>query len=156
MLRPGGTVAFCGEPSRYGDRIAAIPKRAGAVAAPAWRRLVGASPRRLDRRWAAAEDGHELEPEVDVHAFAPADLRRFAAGAGFEHVRLRGEELVANAYGWLLRSLEATAEPQEVPFRWRHFAYRSYIALQRIDTSLLEPRLPPELFYNLVLSARKP
>ncbi len=155
VLRPGGTVAFCGEPSRYGDRIAALPKRAGLLAAPAWRRVVGASA----ASWvtgAAIDDGHELESEVDVHAFAPADLRAVAGDAGFGEVRLRGEELVANAYGWLLRTLEATAEPAEVPFRWRHFAYRSYIALQRLDTALLEPRLPPELFYNLVLSARKP
>jgi SAM-dependent methyltransferase len=155
VLRPGGTVAFCGEPSRYGDRLAALPKRAGLLAAPAWRRLIGASP----ASWVAdpgADDGHQLESEVDVHAFSPADLRVIARGAGLEGVRLRGEELVANAYGWLLRSLEATAEPAEVPFRWRHFAFRSYMALQRLDTALLEPRLPPELFYNLVLSARKP
>src|SRR3954451_4256279 len=26
VLRPGGTLAFCGEPSRYGDLLAAIPK----------------------------------------------------------------------------------------------------------------------------------
>jgi ubiquinone/menaquinone biosynthesis C-methylase UbiE len=155
VLRPGGTVAFCGEPSRYGDRIAALPKRAGLLAAPAWRRLIGASA----AGWVSGEpsdDGHELESEVDVHAFSPSDLRATAREAGFGQVRLRGEELVANAYGWLLRSLEATAEPAEVPFGWRHFAYRSYIALQRVDSSLLEPRLPPELFYNLVLGARKP
>jgi hypothetical protein len=42
-----------------------------------------------------------------------------------------------------------------VPLRWRAFAFRSYIALQRLDAALLEPRLPAELFYNLVLSARK-
>jgi SAM-dependent methyltransferase len=154
VLRPGGTIAFCGEPSRYGDRLAAVPKRAGLLAAPAWRRLIGASA--APESEPDADDGHRLESEVDVHAFAPADLRVIAREAGFESVRLRGEELVANAYGWLLRSLEATAEPSEVPFRWRHFAYRSYIALQRLDTALLEPRLPPELFYNLVLSARKP
>jgi SAM-dependent methyltransferase len=155
VLRPGGTLAFCGEPSRYGDRIAALPKRAGLLAAPAWRRLVGASP----ADWITGqpgEDGHELESEVDVHAFSPAQLRELAGAAGFGDVRLRGEELVANAYGWLLRTLEATAEPAEVPFSWRQFAFRSYIALQRLDTELLEPRLPPELFYNLVLSARKP
>ena len=39
--------------------------------------------------------------------------------------------------------------------RWRRFAFRSYLALQRVDESVLEPRLPPQLFYNLVLSARK-
>ncbi len=154
VLRPGGTVAFCGEPSRYGDRIAALPKRAGMLAAPAWRRLVGASP----AGWVTEgpSDGHELESEVDVHAFSPGELRAIARDAGLDRVRLRGEELVANAYGWLLRSLEATADPAEVPFRWRHFAHRSYIALQHLDTALLEPRLPPELFYNLVLSARRP
>lgn len=154
VLRPGGAVVFCGEPSRYGDRIAVVPKRVGMLAAPLWRRLVGASA--LAENPFANGDGHELEPEVDVHAFAPAELQGFAERAGFGEFRLRGEELVANAYGWLLRTLESTAEPDQVPFSWRILAFRSYIALQRVDTSLLEPRLPAELFYNLVLSARKP
>jgi hypothetical protein len=43
-----------------------------------------------------------------------------------------------------------------VPMRWRRFAFRSYIALQRFDSAVLEPRLPPQLFYNLVLSAQSP
>ncbi len=155
VLRPGGTLAFCGEPSRYGDRIAALPKRAGHLLAPAWRRLVGATA----APWVSGvpnADGHELESEVDVHAFEPTHLRSLAEEAGFDAVHLRGEELVSNAYGWWLRSLEATAEPAQIPFAWRMFAYRSYIALQRLDTGLLEPRLPAELFYNLVVSARKP
>ncbi|MGB7685280.1 MAG: class I SAM-dependent methyltransferase, partial [Solirubrobacterales bacterium] len=38
VLRPGGMIAFAGEPSRYGDRLAALPKRAGMLAAPLWRR----------------------------------------------------------------------------------------------------------------------
>ena len=45
--------------------------------------------------------------------------------------------------------------PEEVPWVWRQFAFRSYLALQRVDESVLEPRLPAPLFYNLVLSARK-
>src|SRR3954464_11699833 len=45
VLRPGGTLAFMGEPSRHGDRIAILPKRFGILAAPAWRRLVGARSR---------------------------------------------------------------------------------------------------------------
>ncbi len=154
LLRPGGTVAFCGEPSRYGDRIAAVPKRAGLLAAPAWRRLIGA-PAAGWVNGGPGEDGHELESEVDVHAFAPAQLRELAHDAGFESVHLRGEELLANAYGWLLRTLEATAEPEAVPMAWRRFAFRSYLALQRVDAAALEPRLPPELFYNLLFSARR-
>ena len=67
-----------------------------------------------------------------------------------------GEELVANLFGWGVRSLEMTAEPAEVPARWQSFALRSYLTLQRLDARLLEPRLPAELFYNLVLSAKAP
>lgn len=78
-----------------------------------------------------------------------------AATAGFADVRIRGEELLANAHGWLIRTLESRADPDSVPLRWRSFAFRSYLALQRLDGALLEPRLPPQLFYNLVLSARR-
>jgi SAM-dependent methyltransferase len=154
VLRPGGVLAFCGEPSRYGDRLAAIPKRAGAIAAPAWRRLVKAHPRGIPET--EQSNGHALEGEVDVHAFAPADLRRLLREADFEDRRVGGEELLANAWGWGLRTVESTAEPESVSWKWRNFAFRSYIALQKVDTRLLEPHLPAELFYNLLVSGRKP
>ncbi len=154
VLRPAGAIAFCGEPSRYGDRLAAAPKRAALFAAPAWRRLVGARPRVVPE--GEQSNGHALEGEVDVHAFAPADLRRLLRDAELEQRRVGGEELLANAWGWGLRTVESTAEPESVSFGWRRFAFNSYIALQKVDTRLLEPRLPAELFYNLVLSARKP
>jgi ubiquinone/menaquinone biosynthesis C-methylase UbiE len=154
VLRPGGAVAFAGEPSRYGDRLAALPKRAGLIAAPAWRRAIGAR-RRLVAE-AEQSHGHALESEVDVHAFAPADLRRLMRSSGFERTHVGGEELLANAWGWGLRTVEASAEPESVSFRWRRFAFNSYIALQKVDTRVLEPYLPAELFYNLLVSARKP
>ena len=156
VLCPGGSIAFCGEPSRNGDRLAALPKRVGVVSAPAWRRLLGAGERAANGAGPGEPDDHHLEHEVDVHAFDATEVSGLLRDAGFEAVRVRGEELVANAYGWLLRTLESTARPEEVPERWRLFAFRSYLALQRIDTALLEPRLPPQLFYNLVLSARRP
>jgi ubiquinone/menaquinone biosynthesis C-methylase UbiE len=154
VLRPGGYIVFAGEPSRYGDRLAAVPKRTGVLVAPAWRRVVGARVRAVAE--AEQSDGHSLEGEVDVHAFAPADLRRLIERAGFEDRRVGGEELLANAWGWGLRTVESSAEPESVPFRWRRFAFRSYIALQKVDTGLLEPHLPAELFYNLLVSARRP
>lgn len=154
VLRPGGAIAFAGEPSRYGDRLAALPKRAGMLAAPVWRRLVGARERAVAE--AEISDGHSLEGEVDVHAFAPADLRRLLRDGGFEDRRVGGEELLSNAWGWGLRTVESSAEPESIPFRWRRFAFQSYIALQKVDTGLLEPRLPAELFYNLLISGRKP
>lgn len=154
VLRPGGRVAFCGEPSRYGDLLAALPKRAALAVSPLWRGALGAG-RRSNGAPEAIEEAL-LEAEVDVHAFSPTELRRMLAAAGLEAPRVRGEELLANVYGWGVRTLESTAEPSEVPMRWRSFAFRSYLALQRLDTALLEPRLPAQLFYNLVLSARKP
>ncbi|MFN8161208.1 MAG: class I SAM-dependent methyltransferase [Solirubrobacterales bacterium] len=152
VLRPGGTVAFCGEPSRNGDRLAAVPKRAGSLLAPLWRRAVSAGA--LAPGHGEEAHDHRLESEVDVHAFAPAELRDMLLRARFSSPRIRGEELLANVWGWGLRSLEASAEPDSVPMAWRRFAFRSYLALQRLDGSLLEPRLPAGLFYNLVLSAR--
>ncbi len=154
VLRPGGVAAFAGEPSRYGNRLAALPKRASLIAAPAWRGLVRARARAVPE--AQQSNGHALESEVDVHAFAPADLRRLLRDAGFEDRRVGGEELLASAWGWGLRTVESTAEPDTVSWRWRSFAFRSYIALQKIDTHLLEPNLPAELFYNLLVSGRKP
>jgi ubiquinone/menaquinone biosynthesis C-methylase UbiE len=154
VLRPGGAIVFAGEPSRYGDRLAEVPKRAGMLAAPAWRAFVGARPREVPE--AEISHGHSLEGEVDVHAFAPADLRRLLRDGGFEQRRVCGEELLANAWGWGLRTIESTAEPESVSWGWRRFAFNSYIALQKVDTQLLEPRLPAELFYNLLASGRRP
>ncbi len=154
VLRPGGAIAFAGEPSRYGDRLAALPKRAGLLVAPAWRRAVRAQPRAV----AEMEQSHDhsLEGEVDVHAFAPTDLRRLLRDAGFDERHVGGEELLANAWGWGLRTVEASAEPESVSWRWRGFAFRSYLALQKVDSRFLEPHLPAELFYNLLVSGRKP
>jgi ubiquinone/menaquinone biosynthesis C-methylase UbiE len=154
VLRPGGAIAFCGEPSRYGDRLAAVPKRAGTVLAPAWRGLIRARPRLVAET--EQSHGHALEGEVDVHAFAPADLRRLLRSSGFVKTRVGGEELLANAWGWGLRTVESSAEPESVSWKWRNFAFRSYIALQKVDTRVLEPHLPAELFYNLLVSGRKP
>ena len=156
VLRPGGVVAFCGEPSRHGDRISAVPKRGAMAVAPLWRALMGASRRPSNGNSAGPSEEDELERVVDVHAFTPGELTVRAREAGFEDVRVRGEELAASLFGWANRTLEATAEPTEVPWAWRVYAYRGYLLLQRLDRSLLEPRLPPALFYNLLVSARAP
>jgi SAM-dependent methyltransferase len=157
VLRPGGVVAFCGEPSSYGDRIAAWPKRGANAVAPVWRALIGAAPRP-----SAGGNGNgwseeaRLEQLVDVHAFTPAELSGHAGAAGFEHVRVSGEELAASLFGWANRTLEASADPLDVPWAWRVYAHRGYLLLQALDRSLLEPRLPAAIFYNLLLSARAP
>jgi ubiquinone/menaquinone biosynthesis C-methylase UbiE len=160
VLRPGGTLFFAGEPSRHGDRLAAVPKQAGVHAAPLWRRAVRARPAHDGNGdgngHGSCPDDHTLESMVDVHAFVPRDLEGHATAAGFEDVTVRGEELLANWFGWFNRTLEASAEPADIPWPWIQYAYRGYIALQAVDRRVLEPHLPPELFYNLMLAARKP
>jgi SAM-dependent methyltransferase len=156
VLQPGGRIVFAGEPSRFGDRLAAIPKRSANAVAPLWRRALGAA-----QAGPAADPGscdrvdHDLERFVDIHAFLPADLNRLARRAGFTAVKVRGEELVANWFGWFNRALEATATPDDVPMLWRQYAFRGYLLFQRVDSRLLEPYLPPAIFYNLLLTARR-
>jgi SAM-dependent methyltransferase len=157
VLRPGGWIVFAGEPSRLGDRLAAVPKRGANAVAPVWRALIGAS----TAAGAPSSDNHEhaedhaLERLVDIHAFAPGDLVRLAERGGFEQIRIRGEELVANWFGWFNRALEASANPAQVPLLWRQYAFHGYLLLQRLDQRVLEPRLPPAIFYNLLLAARR-
>jgi ubiquinone/menaquinone biosynthesis C-methylase UbiE len=164
VLRPGGRFLFAGEPSRTGDRLAAYPKRAGLRTAPIWRRALGARPveghdsSSAQGTWPIDPDdldGESLEPFVDVHAFEPIDLDVVAREAGFDDVRVRGEELLANWFGWMNRTLEATARPEDIPMAWRQYAFRGYLLLQRLDVALLEGRLPPAVFYNLMIAGCK-
>ena len=156
VLRPGGTIVFAGEPSRYGDRIASVPKRAatasrrcGARRCAPRRRAAGPQRRRRGTTTSSSAI-------VDVHAFTPGDSRRSPRRAGLADVHVRGEELLANWFGWTNRALEATAVPDEVP--WALEAVR----LPRLPRAaggrppVLEPRLPAAIFYNLLLSARNP
>ncbi len=157
VLRPGGWIVFAGEPSRLGDRLAAVPKRGANAVAPLWRALIGAGTASHGSESAEHEpiEDHALERLVDIHAFAPAELVTLARRAGFETVRIRGEELVANWFGWFNRALEASANSAQVPMLWRRYAFHGYLLLQRLDESVLEPRLPPAIFYNLLLAARR-
>ncbi len=96
VLAPGGTLLFAGEPSRYGDRLANVPKRAAGILAPLWRRAIGARP-------APPADGGApdaaLEGVVDVHAFAPTELSRAGARSRFH----RGTRYRRGALGQLVR-----------------------------------------------------
>ncbi len=155
VLKPGGRFVFAGEPSRVGDRIARVPKGAARHLAPLWRRLVRADAAPPEGEDAHSAHEHGLEVFVDIHTFVPSDLRGYATHAGFTDVNVRGEELLANWFGWFNRGLEASADPSQIPALWRQYAFHGYIALQRLDQRALESRLPAALFYNLLLSGRR-
>jgi SAM-dependent methyltransferase len=162
VLKPGGVFFFAGEPSRVGDRIAAYPKRGASALSPLWRRVMGAEPadhhhhHHHRANGHGRPDDHSLEALVDVHAFTPEELADFARAARFEGVKVRGEELLANWFGWANRTFEASAKPESIPWAWRQYAYRGYLLLQQLDTRLLEPRFPARVFYNLMITGTKP
>jgi ubiquinone/menaquinone biosynthesis C-methylase UbiE len=155
VLRPGGVILFAGEPSRTGDKIARVPKKAADRVAPLWRRAIRARPAEHGHDDGGAEN-HALESQVDVHAFVPAELRGPIAGAGFERVDVQGEELAANWFGWFNRGMESSARDEDVPYAWRMYAFKGYLFFQKLDRRLLEGRLPAGIFYNLMVTARKP
>jgi ubiquinone/menaquinone biosynthesis C-methylase UbiE len=154
VLKPGGKIFFAGEPSKIGDQIAQYPKRAAIKAAPVWRAAVRA---RKALPWGDSPDDqyHGLEHMVDVHAFVPKSLGAHAKQADFADVKVQGEELLANWFGWTNRALESTADPYSIPWAWRQYAYRGYLAFQQVDRHLLEGRLPTSIFYNLMVTATK-
>lgn len=154
VLRPGGVIFFAGEPSRTGDRVAIVPKKAADHVAPLWRRAINARPAEHGHDDGGAEN-HALESQVDVHAFVPAELRAPVATAGFEAVDVRGEELAANWFGWFNRGLEASARDEDVPWGWKMYAFKGYLFFQKVDRRLLEGRLPAGIFYNLMVTAKK-
>jgi SAM-dependent methyltransferase len=158
VLKPGGVFFFAGEPSRVGDRIAAYPKRGASALSPVWRRIMRARPAQHHHgsNGNGHPDDHALEGFVDVHAFTPEELAEFARTARFEGVKVRGEELLANWFGWANRTLEASAAPESIPWAWRQYAYRGYLLLQQVDNRLLEPRFPARVFYNLMITGEKP
>ena len=137
VLRPGGRIVFAGEPSRLGDRIASVPKRGADALAPAWRRLLraragaaagGVRAQRRDEATTTTSSGSSTSTRS-----RPATSRATPAAPGFTDVAVRGEELTANWFGWFNRALEATADPEDVPMLWRHYAFHGYLALQRLD-----------------------
>ncbi len=151
VLAPGGTLFFAGEPSWHGDRLAAVPKRAALRLAPTWRRAIRAGRRRPTSAGGSLARGARRRPRL--RSGRPSE---HAGRAGFAGVRVQGEELLANWFGWFNRTLEASADPADIPWGWIQYAYRGYLGLQAIDRRVLEPHLPPRLFYNLVLAATKP
>lgn len=164
VLKPGGVVFFAGEPSERGDRIARYPKQIGHRLSPLWRKAlrVGQLSKQEAEKVAAGErseeyiQGHSVEHLVDVHAFKPGDLSSYAKTAGFKDVKVVGEELTANWFGWFNRALEADGIPTDIPWGWRQYAYRGYLGFQKFDRLALEGRLPASIFYNLMITASKP
>lgn len=157
VLKPGGRVVICGEPTRYGDLVARRLSRATwwAVTRVTHLPLLAdrwARPRaELDESSRAAA----LEAVVDLHTFDPDALARTVRRAGAAHVRTTTEELTAAWFGWPVRTFEAAVNPDRLGWRWATFAYRSWQRLSALDRALARV-VPDELYYNVSVTGLRP
>jgi ubiquinone/menaquinone biosynthesis C-methylase UbiE len=157
VLKPGGRVVICGEPTRYGDLIARRLSRATwelttrVTALPGLRARWARPKHELDESSRAAA----LEAVVDLHTFEPRELSQTVARAGGAHVGTATEELTAAWLGWPVRTFQAAVPEERLGFGWHLFAYRSWLALSRLDR-VLTGIVPASLYYNVSVTARKP
>jgi ubiquinone/menaquinone biosynthesis C-methylase UbiE len=157
VVKPGGRVVICGEPTRYGDFVARRLSRATWWLAT---RLTSLPP--LRQRWlrpsAELDESSRaaaLEAVVDLHTFDPRGLAATVERAGFRHVRTVTEELTAAWFGWPVRTFEAAVPADRLGWGWRMFAFRSWLALSRVDRALAHV-VPASLFYNVSVTGVKP
>ncbi|TDD68216.1 SAM-dependent methyltransferase [Jiangella aurantiaca] len=156
VLRPGGRVVICGEPTKYGDRIARALSRATWWATTRATRLPGLSGwarsrEELDESSRAAA----LESVVDLHTFDPGELTVLVTRAGFTHATAVTEELTAAWFGWPVRTFEHAVNPDRLGWGWAMFAYKSWLRLSAADRVLARV-VPRELFYNVSVTAVRP
>ena len=157
VLKPGGRVVICGEPTRIGDWVARRLGHLTWVTATTVTRLPG-----LRSRWSRPTDQLEassaaaaLEWVVDLHTFDPDELTRTVLRAGGIDVHTVTEELTASWFGWPARTLEYALPADRLGPRWSMFSYRSYLRLSALD-QVLGKVVPAQLFYNVSVTALKP
>lgn len=152
VLRPGGRLVICGEPTRIGFQLTErLAKRPTA-------KLMFSVGKRLGLLRSFEGDGDPaswLEYHVDLHEFHPRDVRAMLARSGFGEVRVETEELLSGLFGWSARTFESLAKPGMLDARWAFFAYRAWQALFAIDSTVMKRIVPQDLFYNLLLHGRK-
>ncbi|MGH3518841.1 MAG: class I SAM-dependent methyltransferase [Haloechinothrix sp.] len=156
VLKPGGRFVFAGEPTKIGDVYA---RKLGQLtwwlttnvtklpALHGWRRPQV----ELDESSRAAA----LEAVVDIHTFDPAELERWALGAGAVDVEAVTEEFAAALLGWPIRTIEAAVPQEKLTPAWRLFAYKAWLRLSALDKKLLAKILPRGLFYNVMITGTK-
>lgn len=156
VLRPGGRIVICGEPTRWGDFIARRLSRATWFAATNLTRL------RPLRNWARPQEELDessraaaLEAVVDLHTFDPDSLAKTARRAGMVEVGTVTEELTAAWVGWPIRTFEAAVPDDKLTMRWRMFAYHTWLRLSAVDRVLTRV-VPDGLFYNVSITGIKP
>jgi ubiquinone/menaquinone biosynthesis C-methylase UbiE len=156
VLKPGGRFVFAGEPTRHGDFVA---RRLSRLTWWATTNVTKAPPLRGWRRPQPELDSSSraaaLEAVVDLHTFAPAELRSLAEAAGATDVVVRTEELTASWFGWPVRTFECAVPRERLGWNWARFAYRTWTVLSTVDEKVFSRVVPAGLFYNALVTGVK-
>jgi len=160
VLKPGGRLVIAGEPTFWGDRISTVVKRNVYRAFKAVTSVPGLAQYRKPELRDAEDDTQALlaalEHEVDLHTFRPDEVERMATIAGFEDARVVTEELTANWWGWGVRTVEGSIRPGTFGTRWAMGAFHGYRLFTALDEAVFQRFVPNGLFYNLIVTGRKP
>lgn len=157
VLKPGGRFVFCGEPTDNGDYVARRLSRftwwtaSRATQLAPFKDKYALEPAELDESSRVAA----LEAVVDIHTFAPKELRRISMAAGAIDVTTTTEELTASWFGWPVRTFEAAVKPGSLGFRWASFAFNGWTKLAKFDETVLDKVVPEGLFYNVCVTGVK-
>lgn len=156
VLKPGGRVVICGEPTRWGDFVARRLSRATWFAATNITRLpVLSAWRRPQTELDESSRAAALEAVVDLHAFRPEDLARTVRRAGLVNIDTVTEELTAAWVGWPIRTFECAVPEEKLGWGWRSFAYKTWLRLGKVD-KVLSRFVPPGLYYNVSITGVRP
>jgi ubiquinone/menaquinone biosynthesis C-methylase UbiE len=157
VLRPGGRLVICGEPTRYGDFIARRLSRATWWLATRITRLPGVRTRwgRPAEALAESSQAAALEAVVDLHTFDPDSLARLVERVGGIEAETVTEELTAAWFGWPVRTLEHALNPDRLGWGWAMFAYHGWLRLSALDRVLAKV-VPDQWFYNVSVTASRP
>ncbi|QUH04630.1 class I SAM-dependent methyltransferase [Saccharopolyspora erythraea] len=157
VLKPGGRFVFAGDPTKVGDYYA---RRLGRLTWWLTTNVTKLGPlsqwRRPQEELDESSRAAALEAVVDLHTFEPSKLEGMALGAGAVDVRAVTEELSAALFGWPVRTFEAAVPKERLGFGWGMFAYRTWQKLAKFDQDVLSKVVPRDLFYNVLVTGRKP
>ena len=160
VLKPGGRLVIAGEPTYWGDRASRVVKRNVYRAFKAVTALPGLGQYRKQELFDQEDDTEALlaalEHEVDLHTFRPDEVERMADIAGFGDVAVVTEELLANWWGWGVRTIEGSIRPGTFGVRWALTAFHGYRLFTALDEAVFQRLVPDGLFYNLIVTGRKP
>jgi ubiquinone/menaquinone biosynthesis C-methylase UbiE len=157
VLKPGGRFVFAGEPTRHGEYLARRLSRLTWWATTNVTKLPGLRDwRRPQQELDESSQAAALEAVVDLHTFPPADLLALGRRAGAVDVRVETEELTASWFGWPTRTFECAVRPEKLPTRYFFAAFHTWQRLAWLDQNVLRHVVPQGLFYNALVTGRKP